>query len=499
MLFVSGAFLLYFLPAVMAGYFLFSKLGTQWGRLWLVAASFFFYGYAAPRFVLLLAASILCNYLLGRGLSRSCDTRRGRVLLWCGLALNLGLLCFYKYLPPLTQALHRSGILSAELAGLALPLGISFFTFLQIGYLIDLADGTAEPASLLNYSLFVSFFPHLISGPIVSHKEIMPQLCREERSGLSTEEMLPGFSLFILGLAKKLLIADRIAALPDAAFAAPQQLGALQAWVALLLYVLQLYFDFSGYSDMAIGLARIFGLRYPANFNSPLKARNISDFWQRWHITLTRFLNGYLYNPVSVAINRRRIAHGKAIGRKALATPSGFAAVLATPILFTMLAIGIWHGAGWQFALFGLLHGFYLCVYHAWRVWPLHARADRVLGRMLAPCSIALTTLAVALAFVLFRSSSVTGAGSYYSALAGLHGLRGHVDERAALLIVLYPAVWLIPNSQEILGDTSAEFPSALQWLRWKPCYAWSIALGLLCLFSLFFAGESQSFVYFRF
>jgi D-alanyl-lipoteichoic acid acyltransferase DltB (MBOAT superfamily) len=503
MLFVSGVFLLYFLPTVLIGYRLLSALGRKASLLWLIAASLIFYGYSSPRFVSLLVGSILFNYLLGLALARTRETRLGSVLFWLGLALNLGLLCFYKYLPSITQSLHHNGVIGFQLPDFALPLGISFFTFLQIGYMVDISQGTAEPASLLNYSFFVSFFPHLISGPIVNHKEIMPQLAPERCLRLNADNMLLGFTWFTLGLAKKLLIADRIADVPNAAFSNFQHLDALSAWLGLLMYSMQLYFDFSGYTDMAIGLARIFGFRYPYNFNSPFKATNITDFWKCWHMSLTRFLNGYLYNPISVSINRRRMQSGKVIGRKALSTPSGFFVVLALPTLLTMLAIGIWHGAGLQYALFGLVHGCYLCIYPAWRVMPIRTRVDQLAGRLLRPLSVGLTYLSVIMSFAIFRSESVSAAMHYLADLFGKHGWHssGHPDAFVLYLLALYPIVWFLPNTQQILGDSPTPLfdRPILSWLRWKPNYAWAIATGLLCLLSLFFAGQTQAFLYFKF
>ena len=254
---------------------------------------------------------------------------------------------------------------------------------------------------------------------------------------------------------------------------------------------------------MAIGLARIFGFRYPYNINSPFRATNISDFWQRWHMSLTRFLNGYLYNPIAVSINRRRMQSGKVIGRKALATPSGFFVVLALPTLLTMLAIGVWHGAGLQYALFGLVHGCFLCIYQGWRVLSIRTRIEKLAGRLLRPLSIGLTYLCVLAGLVLFRSESIPASLHYFAGLLGAHGWYSTelIGTLPLFLLVLYPIVWFLPNTQEILGESPTlllERPF-LRWLRWKPNYAWAVATGLLCLLSLFFAGQTQSFLYFKF
>ncbi len=233
------------------------------------------------------------------------------------------------------------------------PLGISFFTFTQIGYLLDCRNGLARDRSPLNYTLFVAFFPHLIAGPILHNREIMPQFADAATYRYSAHNLAAGLGIFLLGLLKKCLLADPCAAVVGPGFANPDALTFFPAWQVALSYSLQLYFDFSGYSDMAIGLARMFNVRFPLNFNSPYKARSVIEYWQRWHMTLTRYLNLCLYDPLALAITRRRRARGQSTRREAQATPLGFAQMVLLPIFVTMTLAGIRHGSGPTFLVFG--------------------------------------------------------------------------------------------------------------------------------------------------
>ncbi len=373
MLFNSPAFLFLFLPVTVLGFELFGRLGRTWVIAWLALASLVFYAAWNPVFVLLLLASVTLNYAfawrIGRAAPSSTTRRRW---LAAGVTLNLLILFRYKYLAHLLLVLHGLGLpLNAH--PVLLPLGISFFTFTQISYLVDLAQGQAELQDPLSYLLFVTFFPHLIAGPILHHKEMMPQFSAHTPDGhlrrfrLRLDDVSVGTTWFLLGLAKKVLIAYRLAPQADLAFRHAGSLTSASAITGVVVYTMQLYFDFSGYSDMALGLARIVSIRFPINFDSPYKAISVTEYWQRWHITLTRYITLYLYNPILLHIQRRRVATGRKISRKALTTPTGFAAMIATPTLLTMLLTGIWHGAGLQFVLFGLIHGIYLTANQAWR------------------------------------------------------------------------------------------------------------------------------------
>ena len=376
MLFNSFIFLTLFLPPALAGYYLLGRRMPRAAAAWLCGASIVFYGWWNPAFVGLLAASIVFNYAMSCAIvAAPAQSARRRWLLGLAITADLALLVRYKYLATLLGALvHAIGIAPADwlaqgMHDVILPLGVSFFTFTQIGYLLDCNAGIVKERDALGYVQFVTFFPHLIAGPILHHKEMMTQFAQPATYRLRAENLSIGAFVFTIGLAKKVLFADTIAPFADAGFAAPHELQWLAAWGTCLAYALQLYFDFSGYSDMAVGLAKMFGVRFPLNFNSPFKAASIIDFWQRWHMTLTRYLTAYLYYPLAMRINRSRALRGLPIGRLAQRSTSGFLATVALPTFYTMALAGIWHGAGLQYLIYGLLHASYLTVNHAYRAW----------------------------------------------------------------------------------------------------------------------------------
>ena len=299
MLFNSYIFLFAFLPLALIGY----QIAAYWHRravvLWLAFASLVFYAYWRPVYLIILCASILFNYVMGALISRRINNNIStRVILIFAVAANLAALCYFKYLMPLLNFVAGRVHSVHHWQDVVLPLGISFFTFTQIAYLVDLQQGGAVQQDLGSYTLFATFFPHLIAGPILHHAEIMPQFQQDRDYRLRIEDVCVGFTWFVMGLCKKVLLADRFAPNADAAFNASYGIGTKGAWIGVLSYSMQLYFDFSGYSDMANGLARMFSIDFPLNFASPYKSANIIDFWQRWHMTLTRYINVYLYNPL---------------------------------------------------------------------------------------------------------------------------------------------------------------------------------------------------------
>lgn len=475
---------------------------------WLAIASLVFYAYWRLPFLLLLVGSILVNYVVAALIWRS-QKRAALQKFWLivGIALNLGALGFFKYLFPVLGFLNVSRVVHLTVSGVILPLGISFFTFTQIAYLVDLSQGAAEPQDFLSYVLFVTFFPHLIAGPILHHREMMPQFAEGRDFSLKSEDLALGLSWFVLGLAKKVLIADRLAHYADPVFAHPSGLGFVESWLGVLNYAMQLYFDFSGYSDMALGLARMFSIELPINFNSPYKADNIIDFWQRWHMTLTRYLTLYLYNPISMTINRRRLAIGKSVSRKATRTVEGFANLIVFPTAVTMFLVGIWHGAGFQFMVFGLLHGIYISINHAWRLF-VHeeSRWAKIIGWR--PLSALLTFTAVCVGQVFFRSRSTAAAFSLLHGMIGMNGL-GLVHPGApslpatSLVVFLFlPVVWFFPNTQEILGQTKIgpeAFPNVSYRVRWRPNLAWASSLAVLAIAIFWHMTDISNFLYFQF
>ena len=406
MLFNSLVFIAGFLPVVLAGFLLLAAGGLRRpAMVWLVLASLFFYGWWDYRNLFIILPSIIGNYAFGWaiGALRPASPQRAKALLVLGIAGNLAAIGYFKYFNFVTGTVAALAGVPAAVHDIILPLGISFFTFQQIKFLVDRWAGVATLPDFLSYALLVSFFPHVIAGPIVNYDELLPQFAKPAFTRFDAALFADGIVIFLLGLAKKVVLADQFGVYANEAFGTAAQghaLSLLAAWSGALAYTLQLYFDFSGYSDMAIGLARLFGLRFPLNFNSPYKAKNIIEFWRRWHMTLSRFLRDYLYIPLGG--NR----HGP-VRRYA-------------NLMVTMLLGGLWHGAGWTFVFWGGLHGFYLLANHLWhavkqRLGLARERPSKI-GRVLGQ---ALTLLCVLVGWVFFR------ADSFATALALLHGMAG--------------------------------------------------------------------------
>lgn len=341
MLFNSTEFLFQYLPIVLAGFFALGAFGRRdLAAGWLLAASLYFYAFDDPlRLLAIVLSSITFNFLVGRVLARS----RRPLLLALGIAGNLALLGYFKYAGFLLGTFASLTDSTWPVPSIELPIGISFYTFTQIAFLVDVHRGEASEYKPLHYALFVTFFPHLIAGPILHHKEMMPQFSRLRTYVFSSGNMSIGLAWFTLGLFKKVVLADNVGHYADVVFD-PMETGQMpdmeMAWMGILAYTLQLYFDFSGYSDMAIGLARMIGISFPLNFDSPYKATSIIDFWRRWHITLSAWLRDYVYIPLG--------GNKKGKGR-----------TLAN-LTITMFLSGLWHGAAWTFVVWGLFHGLLL-------------------------------------------------------------------------------------------------------------------------------------------
>ena len=358
MLFIDKSFLLGFLPATFLGYYAIRRwLGGEASATFLLAASGVFYAWWSVPFLFLLVAQLLFNYAAAQRLKAG----RNGGLLALAICANLLLLGYFKYrnffLENIVAFFDQEYILPA----LIVPLGISFHTFQQIAFLVSTNGGKADLPRLKNYALFILFFPQLVAGPIVLNHEFEPQVSRTERTAAIDWEMIgTGAVIFLFGLFKKTFLADNIAPYVDTAFNPAISLQPLEAWAAVLAFALQLFFDFSGYSDMAVGLGLMFGIRLPANFRDPLRATSIVDFWSRWHITMTRFFMLYVYTPLSVALLRRSL-------RRRLGRRPEFLLTAAFPTLVTFLAAGFWHGAGWTFGLCGVTQGIALTINQAWR------------------------------------------------------------------------------------------------------------------------------------
>jgi len=511
MLFSSNVFLFIFLPIALLGYQLLGRFGRVAVFSWLSAVSVFFYGYWNPKYLFVLLGSILLNFLASRLIAAAKTEGHRTAWLVAAITANIGLLFWFKYLFPLLHFTKSIGWTGHDFGSVLLPLGISFFTFTQIAFLIDLKQGEAEPQDLLSYVLFVTFFPHLIAGPIIHHSEMMPQFTAQRHAGLRADDLAVGTTWFILGLAKKVLIADRFGPVADLLYSNPHGFGAKASWIGVFCYAIQLYFDFSGYSDMALGLARMFSLSFPVNFNSPYKASNIIDFWQRWHMTLTRYLNLYLFNPLALSMTRRRMRQGKKVNRKAQRTLAGFLQLIASPLIFTMFLAGIWHGAGMQFILFGLAHAFYLTVNHAWRIFI--AEDSRLRKLIPGPVSTLITFSCVLVGQVFFRANSARDAFHVLGSLVGFHqgaslanfslpSMTIPTNNPWPFIVAVFVVIWALPNTQEILGQTETNESAGsliLSKLRWKPGLIWCGGMIVLIVASLALMFASTSFLYFQF
>jgi alginate O-acetyltransferase complex protein AlgI len=420
-----------------------------------------------------------------------------------------------------------------------LPLAISFFTFQQIAYLCDAHAGAAVEHNLLDYCLFITFFPHLIAGPITHHSEMLPQFGRLMSGKGEVGRVAVGFTLFLIGLFKKVIIADPFGSYARPVFAAAshgQVPDLAVAWTGALSYALQIYFDFSGYTDMAIGLGLLFGISLPPNFDSPFKARNIVDYWARWHMTLTRFITAYIYNPIAMAMMQARMERGLPMPKRGRITPGAFVMLVALPVIVTMFISGVWHGAGWQFVIFGVLHGVYITVFHAWRAFKT---ARGMPGNSSDPVinagSVLLTLVCVLVGLVFFRAPDVPSA---VNLLHGMVGGRVIIDEAllrwplvgqlAAMLhipvgetqmirlvecvwiAIGFAVVWTMPNATQWMRHyrTALDAHSPASWIeRWVPASTWRPSpvfgciiglVGMLTLMRTLSAAPTE-FLYFQF
>ncbi|CAM2929209.1 MBOAT family O-acyltransferase [Paenibacillus sediminis] len=485
MLFNSYTFIFLFLPVSVAVYFLLARLRyTTVAKLWLAASSLFFYSYWNIRYLPLLLASIAFNYAMGRYLaatyaneaakletaatsipsSISPSTRMPlrlsrKAILAASITINLLLLGYYKYADFLITNVNRLLPHDIPLLHVLLPLGISFFTFTQIAFLVDSYKGKAAEYSPINYTLFVTFYPHLIAGPILHHAEMMPQFGRLRNKVFQLNHVMIGTYLFCIGLFKKVVIADTLAVYANDGFT--NAVHFIESWITSLSYTLQLYFDFSGYSDMAIGAALFFNIKLPQNFNSPYKSLSIQQFWRRWHMTLSRFLLNYIYIPLGG--NRK----------------GNF--LMYRNLMLTFLIGGLWHGAGWTFLIWGFMHGAALIVHRIW------GKAQITMPKLLAWF---LTFMFVNITWVFFRAGSWPQAVRILKGMFGVSGFDVYSvlsHQQAIVMIIIFLAVALFArNSVEIVN-------------RYRPGFKTAVIMSLLLVISLLYFNRISAFLYFNF
>jgi len=518
MLFNSYEFVFGLLPAAVIGFFLIGGRGHHRVAIaWLVAMSLLFYGWWNPAYVGLILFSILFNYAFGVVLS-SRTWQPTRMHLAVGVGINLGLLGYYKYANFFIDNVNALAGTSWHMEKIVLPLAISFFTFQQIAFLVDAFRGETREYNFLHYCLFVTFFPQLIAGPIVHHKEMLPQFGQDRIFRLDKENLAVGLTIFTIGLFKKVMIADEISRYVGPAFAAADRgevLTLLEAWGAALSYTLQLYFDFSGYSDMAIGIGRMFGIRLPLNFNAPYKAANIIEFWRRWHMTLSRFLRDYLYIPLG---GGRRGPVRRYMN-----------------LMITMVLGGLWHGAAWTFVAWGALHGAYLGANHAWQGLRRKLGWSGPSRRGTRALAVTVTFLAVVAGWVFFRATSFDGALAMLNAMTGANGVvvppasltertwvgpflvgmgieihhtnyfDGWRETRKILAFLLI--VWLLPTTQQLMahvGSALETYPGEVPawrrpWMLWQPTLRWALLASVLAVASLLNLVRASEFLYYQF
>jgi alginate O-acetyltransferase complex protein AlgI len=545
MLFNSSEFLLIFLPVALSGFYLLGTISRASAIRWLILVSLVFYAWWRPVNVLIIAPSIALNFALAQILLRlnagEGSRRASRVVLLLGIAFNVLFLGVFKYTDFISGTINDVFGANLVLRHIILPLGISFITFQKIAFLIDVQAGRVRSFTFQDYCTFVLFFPQLIAGPIVHYREMMPQFhaasCRFDK-----ENVAIGLTLLFFGLFKKVVFADQIALLVTPIYdhaAGGGQTSFLLAWMAAVGFTLQIYFDFSGYTDMALGLARFFGIRLPPNFYSPLRASSIIDFWLRWHMTLTRFLTGYIYNPLVLWLTRRRLAKGLPGFGGRNTTVGAFFSLLMVPLVITMFVSGLWHGAGYGFIVWGLLHGFYLTINHGWRVvaarlWPDRPSYDRVMK----PAGLVLTFVSVTAAMVFFRAPTITSAIDLVKGIIGLNGIalpQAFFDHLGPLTSTFHgigviaaeslssqdfvkTAIWICvlmfvalacPNTLQILAryePALGVIPQStklaigrMKIVEWGPSLPWAIAVSVIAGIAIVSIGGPSEFLYWQF
>jgi alginate O-acetyltransferase complex protein AlgI len=494
MLFNSYEFIFGFFPLVFLGFLILARTRIpSLVQAWLVICSLFFYGWWNYKYLALILVSILCNYFVGLLISHSKNHTR-RLWLILGLCFNLGLLGFFKYADFFISTTNIFFETDFNLLHIILPLAISFFTFQQIAYLVDRYQDIEfkREISFLEYMLFVAFFPQLLAGPIVHHSQVIPQFRHPEFGRFKLDNLSIGLTIFFFGLFKKVIIADRLGEWATPAFAMVDGGGVLstqEAWLGAMTYTFQLYFDFSGYSDMAIGLGCIFGIRLPANFFSPYKADSIIEFWRRWHMTLSQFLRDHLYIPLGG--NRK----GK---------PRRY-----VNLMITMLLGGLWHGSSWTFVVWGGLHGAYLGINHAWRAFKQHYGLQLLPPRIARPVAVLLTFAACLAAIVFFRAETLSGALAMSQSMAGMlpvgldhQALYKHPDKIFRWVVGGCLVVWFMPNVMQIFDrvkPTIDKLPEYKGRIIWSPNIFWLIILLLVMYETVGSLSTISEFVYFQF
>ncbi len=519
MLFNSFVFIFGFLPAALIAFYATGRwFGAKAAAVVLSLASLVFYSWWRPADLPILLFAIVFNYIVGEIIQRARSRDRPRAAqawLVLGLVVDLGLLGYYKYANFVVDNVAAATGSDFTLHHIVLPLAISFFTFQKIAYLVDSARGVVKGTGPIEFGLFAAFFPQLLAGPIVHYSEIIPQLRAPTFARLLSRNLVIGLVIFTLGLAKKTIVADTLSSYANPLFhdASDQPWDFVRGWTAAVTFTLQLYTDFSGYSDMALGLGRMFGVKLPLNFHSPLRAASILDYWRRWHMTLQRFLLAYVYQPLALPLNRWSATRG-------FTGWTAFAAGVGLPTFITFVLIGVWHGAGWTFVVFGVMHAVYVLINEAWRERRKQTNRKRrkaklpplILGRWEIAGYHVLTLICVAFANVVFNANGLADAGAITGGMTGRNGFGGTGYLPPAALAVLVAAtvaiIAFLPNTQQILalyrpavnyGEWADVNHPPLTW-RWRPNAAGIVFAGIMLFAAVMFIQRGQAvFLYFNF
>lgn len=516
-IFNSLPFLFAFLPIALIAYYLICCLAPELRRYFLIMVTILFYSFGGLGYTVLLIVSVGTNYAIARFIMGRRQSRAADLALVVAILANLMLLGIFKYTAPIIDAYNSFAITDIDYLRLVLPIGISFFTFQQIGLLVDLNRRRFEVNNWREYSNFVLFFPTLLAGPITRFEEMAPQLASRPPPGLALRNIYIGLAIFAIGLVKKSMLADSLGLYASPVFdgaAQGQYPGLFDAWLAAFAYTAQIYFDFAGYSDMAIGVARMFGIVLPANFHSPLRSKSIPDVWRRWHITLGRWVQSYVFQPLAVVTARR--AAQRRLGKWGM-----FGIGFALPTTVAMVTIGVWHGAGGTFVFFGLLQSFFMIVAEWWRMgrkkrkkagWDIAAYA------WWPTFSLLLTIVCFVVSVVAFRAVDMSVMFRLYASMVGMNGLTGTAISgdvwpmglSGALLTtaICWAVILFPPNTQQFM----TRYSPVLEWsnwanteppvlsMKWSMSSTWAIATGaLLFLGFIFMMRGTTQFIYFNF
>ncbi len=503
MSFTSLQFIFGFVPVAFIGFALAHHFGGAKQAInFLATISLVFYAMWGLPLLAILLVSMIFNFTVGNVVANlSSNPRVAKNLLFGSIATNLAMLGYLKYTNFFIDVANQFNAGYFAHLNIIAPLGVSFFTFVQIGFLIDASNGKLLPHRFSDYIVFSAFFPCVTAGPLVMQREMLEQLRDPRFPILDMRRVFIGITMFAMGLCKKVLLADSIAPFADSVFGAAQHglsVDSATAWIGALSFTLQLYFDFSGYSDMAIGLGTIFGIKLPLNFDSPLKSTNISDFWRRWHMTMTRFFTSYIYS--GLAMHGVRSAMRWRFGRV-----GRFALAAALPSIVTFMFAGVWHGAGWTYIVYGLMHGLAIATFLAWREFSAI--------KLPSPLAWLITMFTVVCGLVMFRAADVPTAMAMFGNMTSLNwfdsansGLTIDNAQALSMIVIMGAVALLLPNTQQflyhewpVIDAMPQDTPLVAGLVAWQPKFSSALLTALVLTAGIASIGSSSGFLYYKF